>query len=581
MYINSIEYRVKSAIFGFAVGDAIGVPAEFKSREELRKNPITDMKSYGTYNVPAGTWSDDTSMTLAEMDVLCNGLDYEKIMQAFCDWYDNGKYTPDDKCFDIGMTTAAALYYFKNSTPPLKCGGIDEKDNGNGSLMRIIPFALYHSISPDFKEKIFADSALTHAHMRSKIGCYIYANIIRKMFRLDKKIDKSEFILIILDDIYENICENNEYSYYQRIFDSDFAELSEDEIKSTGYVVHTLEAALWCFLNTDSYEECVLKAVNLGNDTDTVAAIAGGLAGLWYGYDSIPKNWINTLRKCEYIEEICKHFSEIHGIYVTKVSLPYEECKRSGELYFNNFDEDEINEILAKEFIPENYNKVRINPISGKKQKCIFFNSQLKQYGIILDSKKIAKKYNIIEYNDSFSEYFINGINIRRIIKYSDNTHEMDGIEIDRDVYEMLRNVFAKLSETEKTKKNIVISRKGKSPKKNTTITEIISCNKSDYTIHIPAENFTNKQLYDISLASIYENKFLIWLNDDKNVIDISNCITGLYYCSRYSISESCEEDFIESLLYPLCKRYGKNIRLETDDSFLNVIDYFVLCDSN
>ena len=194
---------------------------------------------------------------------------------------------------------------------------------------------------------------------------------------------------------------------------------------------------MWCFLNTDSYEECVLKAVNLGNDTDTVAAIAGGLAGLWYGYGSIPNNWINTLRKCEYIEEICKHFSEIHGIYVTKVSLPYEECKRSDELYFNNFDEDEINEILAKEFIPENYNKVRINPISGKKQKCIFFNSQLKQYGIILDSKKIAKKYNIIEYNDSFSEYFINGINIRRIIKYSDNTHEMDGIEIDRDVYEI------------------------------------------------------------------------------------------------------------------------------------------------
>ena len=131
--------KTLSAIMGLCVGDALGVPVEFSSREQLKRNPVVDMRAYGTYNQPAGTWSDDTSMTLCTLDSLSNGLDYKDIMEKFLSWYKDGEYTPHGEAFDIGMATSKALNKYASGEKPLESGGRGERDNGNGSLMRILP----------------------------------------------------------------------------------------------------------------------------------------------------------------------------------------------------------------------------------------------------------------------------------------------------------------------------------------------------------------------------------------------------------------------------------------------------------
>lgn len=303
--------KYMAAVLGFVVGDALGVPVEFMSREELKQKPVTDMIGYGTHNQPAGTWSDDTSMVLATMEWLKEMKDEEPdftlLMEKFSSWMLHGEYTPYGHAFDYGISTRKAIANFGSGMAPLQCGGQSEYDNGNGSLMRILPVALGKIQSPDF---IFNVSALTHAHARSKVGCCIYTKIIEdllhannedKLVVLKKSLQKTIEILEGMEDAQMR----NEIGAYARLWDvEDFQKQKEDDIKSSGYVVDTLEAAVWCFLNTDSYKECVLKAVNLGDDTDTVGAVAGGLAGLYYGLEAIPEKWLEILPKRNWIMEL-------------------------------------------------------------------------------------------------------------------------------------------------------------------------------------------------------------------------------------------------------------------------------------
>ena len=155
---------ILNGVMGLVVGDALGVPVEFKDRESLRQDPVTSMRGYGTYNQPPGTWSDDSSMTLALLDSLKDGLDYKDIMDKFVAWYDKGKYTPHGKMFDIGIATRQALSRYKNGLAALECGGQDEYDNGNGSLMRILPilFYLQAKIGNEFLDK---DEAFEIIHL--------------------------------------------------------------------------------------------------------------------------------------------------------------------------------------------------------------------------------------------------------------------------------------------------------------------------------------------------------------------------------------------------------------------------------
>ncbi len=309
--MNEKEYNIKAAVFGHAVGDALGVPAEFMSREELMDNPVTDMRGFGTYPYPPGTWSDDTSMTLACLDSLMYGIDYNDIMQKFFEWFNRAEYTATGEVFDIGSTTRKSIMnYFVYDMPALQCGQTSIYDNGNGSLVRIIPIVLYlyyselNSCSVEKKiNYIHNVSALTHGHLQSQTGCGIYAFI---MWELLKNKSKSAVYdgLANAKKFYE---QNPEITSYARVLNIDVTTISINRIYGSGYVIDCLEAALWCLLTTDSYKDCVLKAVSLGDDADTTAAVAGGLAGVLYGYESIPQKWIDTLARTDYIKKLCEN----------------------------------------------------------------------------------------------------------------------------------------------------------------------------------------------------------------------------------------------------------------------------------
>ncbi len=305
----------KSGMYGLIIADAMGVPVEFTSREDRKLDPVTDMRGYGTYNQPEGTWSDDSSMAIATLvSIRDNGkIDYKDIMDRFHDWCMNGAYTPFDEVFDIGIATSRAIMKYSTEADPLQSGGETEWDNGNGSLMRILPVCLY--IFEQQKDMKLSDdevidiihncSALTHAHLRSKIACGIYYFLVKAI--LDESGEIIERLQQGVDNAFKYYGESakSELDNFNRlILLSEFKDTPENQIKSTGYVVYTLEAAIWCLVNTSSYEEVILKAVNLGDDTDTVAAITGGLAGLYYGYDYIPNKWKVKLQKRDWIDSL-------------------------------------------------------------------------------------------------------------------------------------------------------------------------------------------------------------------------------------------------------------------------------------
>ncbi len=313
---SQILTETKALVLGHAIGDALGVPVEFLPRETLQADPVTDYRGYGTHYVPAGTWSDDTSMALATLDSLSRGIDYADMMQRFCNWERNAAYTATDEVFDMGITTSYALRSFRRGTDPLLCGGSDEHDNGNGSLMRIIPAVLYcrHRMADASLEQrmelIHNVSALTHRHPRSILGCGIYTFVLLRL--LDDPTPASLFHGLEEARSYyiSQPGYAKELGHYDRLFAPDFPHTSMTDIKSSGYVVATLEAAVWCLLNTKSYAECVLKAVNLGKDTDTVGAVAGGLAAAMYGLEGIPSHWIDGLLKKELLLELCEAFAQ-------------------------------------------------------------------------------------------------------------------------------------------------------------------------------------------------------------------------------------------------------------------------------
>lgn len=302
-----ILQNIKAVIFGHNVADALGVPVEFVDRKKLDKNPVNEMRGFGTYPYPAGTWSDDTSMTLAALDSLSDGVvDWDDIMIKFGNWLQEGKYTPTGEVFDAGRTCIKSIIdYFAHNYKALECGQTNEHSNGNGSLMRILPFVLYcfyNRQSNNDIELIHKASCLTHAHRRSQIACGIYAEIMWQI--IENPVIES--VQTGLSKAYEIYNGEDEFKHYTRIFDKDFSKTDRTLIKSSGYVVDTLEAAIWCLLNTDNYTDCVLKAVNLGDDTDTVAAVAGGMAGALYGYGSIPQEWLDILARRDYIESLCE-----------------------------------------------------------------------------------------------------------------------------------------------------------------------------------------------------------------------------------------------------------------------------------
>jgi ADP-ribosylglycohydrolase len=219
--------KIFGGILGLCVADALGVPVEFESRESLAMNPVTDMRGYGTHNQPSGTWSDDTSTTLCLTDSLTGGLDYYNIMRKFRLWMDKGEYTPYGNVFDIGIATRKAIQRFAGGTEPLMCGGTSEYDNGNGSLMRILPLVFYlinrYKTEDDFFKCVHNVSSLTHAHKRSMIACGIYMSVARNIL-LEHRITNNG-----ISEAKKYYSEKVEYAdelkIFQRIFNDDYINL--------------------------------------------------------------------------------------------------------------------------------------------------------------------------------------------------------------------------------------------------------------------------------------------------------------------------------------------------------------------
>ena len=304
-----IVRKVTGGILGLAIGDALGVPVEFSARETLQRFPVVDMREFGVHHQPRGTWSDDSSMAfcIAESLIEKKEIDLQDIANRFCRWYTESYMTPHGRVFDIGNTTQHVIGRLLRGTPPEKSGDDDENANGNGSLMRTLPLVFILKNEPDIEKRfaaVAAVSAITHAHPRSVIACFYYIEFALQLLDESDKFDIFYKLQTTIGEFLDKKGFTKEKGKFSRLLEGDIHRLPEDSIRSTGYVLHTLEASIWCLLTSNTYAETVLKAVNLGSDTDTTGAVVGGLAGILYGETGIPDEWKAQLVKSEEIWEM-------------------------------------------------------------------------------------------------------------------------------------------------------------------------------------------------------------------------------------------------------------------------------------
>lgn len=314
-----LSERVLGAFFGHAIGDALGVPVEFIIRDELNRNPVIGFREFGTHNQPAGTWSDDTSLMLCTADAMCAGSGIGRIGEKFVSWLRQAEWTAHGKVFDVGNATFEAIVRLEAGERPDLAGGMDEASNGNGSLMRILPlgFALRDSDLRTRRVESFQTSALTHAHPRSKFACWFFVEILIEVCQnrpIEDCIDVAHKRLS--GWVAKHLGPDSEWNHYESCT-ATLKRRAIETIQSSGYVVHSMEAALWSVLNTDSFRDAALAAVNLGDDSDTTGAIAGGLAGALYGISDIPKEWTERIARSDDIRTLANrfynHLSDNHG----------------------------------------------------------------------------------------------------------------------------------------------------------------------------------------------------------------------------------------------------------------------------
>lgn len=316
--MKTLADSVRDAFLGFAVGDALGVPVEFETREWLQENPVKGMLGHMRFNQLPGTWSDDSSMVFCTAESLCNGYDLKDIALHYSKWKNQRLWTPHGRVFDIGIQTNKAIERIDRfletgiRVRPISEQGVNEKENGNGSLMRILPLAFFLKEKPVSERfRIVREvSALTHAHARAVSGCFIYVEfMIRLLEGHDKHRAYSE-LQHFIPAFYKEDIQSEEYNYYCRTLANNIADFPENTIRSSAYVVHTLEASMYCVMKYDNFSDTVLAAVNLGEDTDTVAALAGSLAGMIYGMEQIPEEWLEVLARKDDILDLAHRFSD-------------------------------------------------------------------------------------------------------------------------------------------------------------------------------------------------------------------------------------------------------------------------------
>ena len=298
----TLRSKYLGALLGLACGDAVGTTVEFSRRGTFK--PVTDMVGGGPFGLQAGQWTDDTSMALclAESLLTKGAFDPADQMARYLNWWHWGYLSSTGHCFDIGTTVQSALAKFSASGNPYS-GTTDRNSAGNGSLMRLAPVVLF--AYPDFNAVLSqaADSSrTTHAAQEAVESCQLFAAILYAALSGISK-------LALLEQMRYAPTEPKLVTLASGIF----VEKEESNIRGTGYCVESLEAALWCFFNTDSFEQAVLRAVNLGDDADTTGAIVGQIAGAYYGVEAIPPAWVERLTMREDIESMANNLYERFG----------------------------------------------------------------------------------------------------------------------------------------------------------------------------------------------------------------------------------------------------------------------------
>ena len=299
--------RIRGAIYGLLIGDAVGVPYEFNSPDELPSIDLIDMIPPQNFSrtyprVPIGTWSDDGAQALCLLASLihCNEFDDHDFMNRICNWYQYGYMAVDSKIFDVGIQTSDAIQSYLTGVPLSKVAKDDERSNGNGALMRVLPLALWHQGSnEELIKDAYAQSHITHAHIRSKLCCAIYCLWARNILQ-GEGINQAwehakQYMFNYCQGKPKELIELEKNIYVEHL----------EKLKGTGYVVDCLNSAYYV-LQADGYKDIIKKAISLGHDTDTTACVAGGIAGLYYGFDGIPNDWIQKLREQEKVEDIFK-----------------------------------------------------------------------------------------------------------------------------------------------------------------------------------------------------------------------------------------------------------------------------------
>lgn len=297
--------KIKGAIYGLLIGDAVGVPYEFNSSEQLPEYSKIDMippadfkKTYP--NIPLGTWSDDGAQALCLLDSLLykKQFDAQDFMNRVCNWYQHGYMAVDYQVFDVGIQTSSAIHLYLNNVPLDKVAKNDELSNGNGSLMRVLPLALWHQGTDEqLIQDAYAQSHITHAHLRAKVCCALYCLWARSILNGLNITDAWDEAVLKLRNYYQN--KPNDLEQLE-------LHIRPDEMGTptgSGYVVDCLNSAKYA-LQQESYKDVIKTAVALGRDTDTTACVAGGIAGLYFGMNAIPSKWLEQLRGKEIVETL-------------------------------------------------------------------------------------------------------------------------------------------------------------------------------------------------------------------------------------------------------------------------------------
>lgn len=305
--------RILGGLLGLAVGDALGLPVEFHSRESLDSEPVTGMRSGGTHRQPAGTWSDETGLAYCTVEALLGDYGVDALGVNFARWYQEGYWTPHGEVFDVGQTTEHAILRIVRGLPADQSGAVEEDENGNDALARTIPVALAFSrwSIPVMLERVCEAARVTNAHIRSQIACCLLALVIRNL-AFHRAVNASyRYAMEAAAKMFMNEPWRSERRTFQRLLRGQIGEMQRSQISSNAYVVSTLEAALWALLQARGYKPAVLTAVNLGDDADTVASITGALAGIAYGVESIPKEWIDELVRADDLKAVADRFAGV------------------------------------------------------------------------------------------------------------------------------------------------------------------------------------------------------------------------------------------------------------------------------